>query len=170
MLWSKAISNGLYGAVRATRAHSSSSPICTNRLIVDKGGFFHLVLSEYANQSHNFKNVNFSPLYGKQDVNTKIWDQLRALGCIIKEATYYHWNQSMHIGTICCKIWCETEILKSKLYYAESYRLFSAASARRALFFLNSSPLGDDTLWCIICDSNLWFLSNKYKSRAKQLL
>ena len=90
MLRSKAISNGLYGAITATRAHSSSSPICTSRLIFDKGGFFHLVLSEYANQSHNFKNVNFSSLYGKQDVNTKIWGQLRALGCTIKEATYYH--------------------------------------------------------------------------------
>ena len=90
MLRSKAISNGLYGAIRATRAHSSSSSICTSRLIFGKGGFFHLVLSEYANQSHNFKNVNFSSLYGKQDVNTKIWGQLRALGCTIKEATYYH--------------------------------------------------------------------------------
>ena len=90
MLRSKAISNGSYGAITATRAHSSSSPICTSRLIFGKGGFFHLVLSEYANQSHNFKNVNFSSLYGKQDVNTKIWGQLRALGCTIKEATYYH--------------------------------------------------------------------------------
>ena len=89
-LRSKAISNGLHGAIRATRAHSSSSPICTSRLIFGKGGFFHLVLSEYANQSHNFKNVNFSSLYGKQDVNTKIWGYLRALGCTIKEATYYH--------------------------------------------------------------------------------
>lgn len=44
------------------------------------------------------------------------------------------------------KFGCETELLKSKLHYAESYRLFSAASARRALFFLNSSSLGDDTL------------------------
>ena len=90
MLRSKAISNGSYGAITATRAHSSSSPICTSRLIFGKGGFSHLVLSEYANQSHNFKNVNFSSLYGKQDVNTKIWGQLRALGCTIKEATYYH--------------------------------------------------------------------------------
>ena len=90
MLRSKAISNGSYGAITATRAHSSSSPICTSRLIFGKGGFFHLVLSEYGNQSHNFKNVNFSSLYGKQDVNTKIWGQLRALGCTIKEATYYH--------------------------------------------------------------------------------
>ena len=90
MLRSKAISNGSYGAITATTAHSSSSPICTSRLIFGKGGFFHLVLSEYANQSHNFKNVNFSSLYGKQDVNTKIWGQLRALGCTIKEATYYH--------------------------------------------------------------------------------
>ena len=90
MLRSKAISNGSYGAITATRAHSSSSPICTSRLIFGKGGFFHLVLSEYTNQSHNFKNVNFSSLYGKQDVNTKIWGQLRALGCTIKEATYYH--------------------------------------------------------------------------------
>ena len=89
MLRSKAISNGSYGAITATRAHSSSSPICTSRLIFGKGGFSHLVLSEYANQSHNFKNVNFSSLYGKQDVNTKIWGQLRALGCTIKEATYY---------------------------------------------------------------------------------
>ena len=42
--------------------HSSTyiyQPISTNRLIFGKGGFFHLVLSEYANQSPNFTNLKF---------------------------------------------------------------------------------------------------------------
>ena len=34
-------------------------PICTNRLIFDNCAFFHLVLSEFANQSHNFTSLNF---------------------------------------------------------------------------------------------------------------
>ena len=36
-------------------------PICTNGRIFAKGAFFHLVLSEYiyANQSHDFTNLNF---------------------------------------------------------------------------------------------------------------
>ena len=33
-------------------------PICTNKLIFGKGFFFHLILSEYATQSHNFANFN----------------------------------------------------------------------------------------------------------------
>ena len=37
-----------------------SPPISTRRLIFGKGFFFHLVLSKYAIQSHNFTNLNFS--------------------------------------------------------------------------------------------------------------
>ena len=36
-----------------------SSPVCTNRLIFSKRAFFYLVLSEYANQSHNFTKFEF---------------------------------------------------------------------------------------------------------------
>ena len=36
-----------------------SPPICTRRLIFGKGFCFHLVLSKYAIQSHNFTNLNF---------------------------------------------------------------------------------------------------------------
>ena len=37
---------------------NGKGPILTNRLIFGKG-FFQLVLSEYTNQSHKFKNLNF---------------------------------------------------------------------------------------------------------------
>ena len=35
-------------------------PICTSRLSFLQGVFFHFVLSEYPNQSHNFTSLNFS--------------------------------------------------------------------------------------------------------------
>ena len=34
-------------------------PICTSRLSFLQGVFFHFVLSEYPNQSHNFTSLNF---------------------------------------------------------------------------------------------------------------
>ena len=46
------------------------------------------------------------------------------------------------------------------------YLLFSAALARRALFFLNSSS--GDTLCCMICGTSLSFFSNVQKGHKRQ--
>lgn len=48
----------LYGVNRAYRCLHFPK-ICTNGLIFGEGGFFHLVLSEYANQINNFTNLIF---------------------------------------------------------------------------------------------------------------
>ena len=77
------------------RSHQSkpvliSSPTCTNRLIFGEGPFFIFLflnmLSEYANQSHNFTNLNFRDvtLQINQSILFKL-DSVRS-GCPISRA------------------------------------------------------------------------------------